>query len=64
MVVLELVAGLFFPRIAFVSGVLIVIGRQLYGMGYRKSGPSGRAAGGGISALASIVLLIVAVYGM
>jgi hypothetical protein len=37
-VVFELVAGLFFPRVAVVAGVFTIIGRQLFAIGYRSKG--------------------------
>jgi uncharacterized membrane protein YecN with MAPEG domain len=62
-IVLELVAGLFFPRFAFITGVIIIIGRQLYSSGYRSTGAAGRNRGGGIAFLAAASLLVAVIYG-
>jgi uncharacterized membrane protein YecN with MAPEG domain len=63
LVVLQLVASFFFPRLAFVGGIAIIVGRQLYSDGYRKHGAAGRNVGGLISFVASATLLIACIWG-
>jgi glutathione S-transferase len=58
-----LVCGLFFPRIAFGFGLMYVVGRELYAMGYRSSGPSGRRVGAITQDIALLVIIGAAAYG-
>jgi len=44
-VTFTLIAGLGLPTAAAISGFIIVVGRMLYGMGYRSRGPGGRFTG-------------------
>lgn len=62
-IVLLVVAGLFFPIVAAVCGFAIFIGRILYTIGYLKSGPQGRLIGVIIIDLATVVLIVTGFWG-
>jgi len=59
----ELLSGLFFPRFTTVLGLLYIVGRLLYGIGYRKSGPRGRLVGVLIVDVTLLLLFIASLYG-
>lgn len=59
----ELLAGLFFPRVATLFGLIYIIGRVLYARGYRANGPKGRFTGSLMLDLALVALFGSAVYG-
>jgi len=56
-----LISGLSFPRLAFVAGILYVVGRALYGIGYRANGPTGRRQGALVLDIALVLLLFSAI---
>jgi len=58
-----LVGGLFYPRVCVVAGFAYLVGRVLYGIGYRRSGAKGRAYGVYILDAGILVLFIAAVLG-
>lgn len=58
-----LLAGLFFPEAAAIAGAIIIVGRFLYGQGYRARGPLGRYPGGMIAPLATMALLGMTIFG-
>ncbi len=62
-VVVQLVSGLFFPRISFLASIVVLVGRQLFGMGYRSTGSSGRLVGAITADVGMITLLLAALYG-
>jgi glutathione S-transferase len=61
--VAELVAGLFFARYAALLGFVYIVGRLVYGIGYRSSGAKGRLVGVLLLDLALLALLVLAFYG-
>ena len=44
-ITLELITGLFHPGVAVFAGLLYIIGRVFYAIGYRSQGPKGRLIG-------------------
>jgi len=62
-IVFELVAGLFFPRYAALLGFTYILGRAVYGIGYRSSGSKGRYFGVIIADLSLLALLAMSFYG-
>eukprot|EP01097_Dermamoeba_algensis_P002174 TRINITY_DN1869_c0_g1_i1.p1 TRINITY_DN1869_c0_g1~~TRINITY_DN1869_c0_g1_i1.p1 ORF type:complete len:178 (-),score=15.30 TRINITY_DN1869_c0_g1_i1:607-1140(-) len=60
---LELLAGLFYPRLATVLGVTYMIGRTLYARGYVSNGSRGRRLGVAVLDLALIGLLGATLWG-
>lgn len=61
---LLLVAGLFYPKVAFLSGVAYFIGRALYTAGYLASGTKGRFVGVLVVDVALVVLLVLSIKGI
>jgi len=58
-------SGLYSPRISVAAGIVYIIARQLYSMGYRsKSGANKRVPGSVLSMLTMFVLMGTTVYGM
>jgi len=62
-VVLELVAGLFFPKYAALCGVIYMVGRFIYGYMYISKGASFRAAGTIFFDIALVAWLSMSGYG-
>jgi len=62
-VALILGAGLFYPRVAAVLGLVYNVGRLLYSLGYRSLGPKGREIGAFIHNPALVGLFGTALYG-
>eukprot|EP01088_Endostelium_zonatum_P004998 TRINITY_DN1640_c0_g1_i1.p1 TRINITY_DN1640_c0_g1~~TRINITY_DN1640_c0_g1_i1.p1 ORF type:complete len:209 (+),score=47.94 TRINITY_DN1640_c0_g1_i1:77-703(+) len=60
---LTLLAGLFYPRLAAISGFSMMLGRFLYSVGYRATGPKGRNVGKNIFHGGLLALLGATVYG-
>ena len=58
-----LLAGAFYPRIAAVTGVAYMVGRELYSAGYVRGGPGGRNVGATVLDVALAVELCLALYG-
>jgi len=56
-----LIGGLVYTRVTLLVGLVYVIGRIIYGIGYRSSGPSGRSFGAKIFEVALITSLITAI---
>jgi glutathione S-transferase len=54
--------GLLFPRFAAGCLALYAFGRVVYGYGYTKGGPKGRMAGGLLSHLGDMPLMICTAY--
>ena len=52
-----MVSGLNYPRLTAVAAGAYIVGRYLYGTGYRKRGPAGRYTGVPLVDLALAVLL-------
>nr|ABI14208.1 MAPEG family protein [Pfiesteria piscicida] len=50
--------GIMFPRFAASCGAIWAVGRIIYGHGYARKGPKGRMAGGMLSHLGDMPLLI------
>ena len=59
---LLLVNGLTVPRLAVPMGVVYMVGRHVYGEGYRNQGPVGRVAGSRLMYIAVLSLLAASVY--
>ena len=59
----SLVAGLYFPKVVFVTTALILIGRIGYLIGYRIDPPK-RIAGSAIALLANLTNLVLSVVTM
>ena len=57
----QFIAGLTYPRLTVLFGLVYVVGRVIYGMGYRGSGPSGRSRGSGVFYIGLIGLLVSAI---
>ena len=57
----QLIGGLAYPRLTVLLGLVYIVGRLLYGIGYRASGPSGRSTGARIFDVAIIGLLVAAI---
>ena len=62
-IVLELVAGLFYPGSAVLCGILYIVGRELFALGYRNLGPKARLPGTIIMDLGLFLLLLMALGG-
>ena len=60
--ILILVNSLVFPRASATLGAVWVLGRVIYGYGYASGGPEGRKAGGIISHLGDIPLILMSFY--
>ena len=60
---LELVGGLFYPRLSAALGAVYLFGRTLYTRGYQKHGPEGRKIGALILDTALLGMLGTVVYG-
>jgi len=58
-----LIAGLFYPKPASALGVIHLLGRELYGRGYRKNGPGGRLKGYMLVSLSSLTLMVLTIFG-
>ena len=58
---MQLIAGLTYPRVTVLFGVLYIVGRAVYGIGYRSQGPAGRSAGAMIFDVAIVVNLVAAI---
>lgn len=56
--ILMMLNGLVYPKLSAAFGLVWVLGRILYGIGYGKKGPKGRMAGGLISHLGDFPLII------
>jgi glutathione S-transferase len=57
-----LVAGLSYTRLAFIIGLIYIVGREIYSQGYRRSGSKGRLIGALIIDFALFVLWSMAFY--
>ncbi|KAJ1641753.1 hypothetical protein LPJ64_006319 [Coemansia asiatica] len=55
-------AGLFMPRAAASFGALYILGRFVYGAGYKSSGPQGRIFGAPLMMLSLISMTGIATY--
>ena len=53
-----LLNGFVYPELSAAFGLVWVLGRVIYGMGYKSGGPKGRMAGGIISHLGDFPLII------
>lgn len=62
--VLTIVSGLSSPRFTIMAAVLYMVGRLIYGFGYKAKGSRGRIVGALIFDVALIALLGNALYGM
>ena len=51
------ITGLAFPRVAVIGGAMYIIGRALYGVGYRAKGSTGRYNGVVLIDLSLLILL-------
>jgi glutathione S-transferase len=58
-----LISGLFYPRWSAAWGATYVVGRQLYAIGYRRSGAQGRLLGVGLVDVGLFTLIGTAFYG-
>ena len=56
-ITLVLVSGLFYPGVAVAMGLLYIVGRVFYALGYRSQGPKGRLIGAMMFDLALVVLM-------
>jgi len=56
-----LIGGLVYTRVTLLLGLVYVVGRIIYGIGYRASGPSGRTFGARIFEIALFGLLFTAI---
>lgn len=56
-VLVVLISGLRYPRVAVIGGIVYIIARYIYALGYRMKGPNGRAVGAIVSDLALLALL-------
>jgi len=61
--VLLVTSGLFFPRFTALFGVIYIVGRVLYGVGYRRKGAAGRLIGAGLIDVCLLALLASSAYG-
>jgi len=57
-----LISGLSYTRLAFITGIAYIIGREIYSQGYRRSGSKGRLIGVIILDVALLVLWSMALY--
>lgn len=56
------VSGLTLPKLAFCTGAVCLVGRQVYALGYIKNGPKGRVTGAIIFDIALVIFLILSIY--
>ena len=57
-ITLELICGIFRPGVAVVAGLVYIIGRVFYALGYRHRGAKGRMIGALLIDAALVTLLI------
>ena len=57
-----LISGLSYTRLAFFTGILYIVGREIYSQGYRRSGSKGRLVGAMMLDLALLILWAMALY--
>ncbi len=57
-----LISGLSYTRLSFITGIVYIIGRELYSQGYRRSGSKGRLYGALTFDLALLVLWSMNLY--
>jgi glutathione S-transferase len=57
-----LISGLSYTRLAFITGIIYIIGREIYSQGYRRSGSKGRLIGALTLDLALLILWSMALY--
>lgn len=62
-IVLLLISGLFYTRLAVIAGLMFIVGRVCYSIGYRQGGPKGRMVGAGLCDLALILTFGAAAWG-
>jgi len=62
-IALTLLSGIFYPRAATLLAVTAIAAREVYAIGYRKSGPKGRTYGAALFDLAAISMFGLTVYG-
>eukprot|EP01095_Lingulamoeba_sp_RSL-Kostka_P006401 TRINITY_DN1_c0_g1_i1.p1 TRINITY_DN1_c0_g1~~TRINITY_DN1_c0_g1_i1.p1 ORF type:complete len:183 (-),score=78.10 TRINITY_DN1_c0_g1_i1:379-927(-) len=62
--VFNLVGGLFFPNFCAALGLVYIIGRALYAIGYKASGPGGRLFGVLLVDLSFLCMFGAACYGL
>jgi ABC-type multidrug transport system permease subunit len=55
-------SGLSYNRMTFLTGLIYIIGRELYSQGYRRSGSKGRLVGALIIDLTLLILWSMASY--
>merc|ERR1719263_1884999 len=60
--ILMIINGLHAPKISASFGLVWVIGRVLYGYGYKKNGAEGRKMGGLVSHLGDFPLILMTFY--
>ena len=53
-----MISGLTYPRVTVLMGALYIVGRVIYGIGYRTGGPAARMTGSRVYYPALITLLI------
>lgn len=58
-----LLSGLFFPRFAAVTGIGMIVGRELYTRGYISKGPSGRSLGAAVFDVGIVLCAGATLYG-
>jgi len=56
-----LVAGLSYPKLATIMGIVYIVGRELFGIGYRMNNAKIRSLGGISSEIVQIVFFIIAI---
>lgn len=61
--VLLLTGGAFFPLPAAGAAAIFMVGRYMYGSGFRNKGPGGRGKGFMLSVLSNLALFGMSVYG-
>lgn len=57
-----LIAGLSYTRATFFTGIIYLVGREIYSQGYRRSGSKGRLVGALTLDLALLILWSMALY--
>jgi hypothetical protein len=57
-----LISGLSYTRLAFIAGLIYIIGREIYSQGYRRSGSKGRLYGALMLDLALLILWASSLY--
>lgn len=60
-VLFHLISGLYYTKLTLLMGVLYIIGRQMYAIGYRAKGPSGRGYGVLLVDIALLITLITSI---